>query len=46
MEGAIFADYGTDLGSGHTVPGESILLRPKVSSICQFDSEADELEIG
>lgn len=26
VEGAIFADYGTDLGSGPTVPGLSLFF--------------------
>ncbi|CAM6046827.1 unnamed protein product [Sphagnum compactum] len=29
VEGAIFADYGTDLGSGHTVPGDPAGVRGK-----------------
>ena len=29
LEGAIFADYGTDLGSGQTVPGIRNLSRTK-----------------
>ncbi|EFJ33009.1 hypothetical protein SELMODRAFT_84522 [Selaginella moellendorffii] len=32
LEGAVFADYGTDLGSGHTVPGDPASVRGKPGS--------------
>lgn len=36
VEGAIFADYGTDLGSGSTVPGSAIVPTLNLTVLIEF----------